>query len=262
MYSISQSLRNSNFFEGRWLWMFNCIIQNNAFSIYKALILPILLYCINVCPYFYSPEESGSILIMLIRKAKALNSKVSFGKFVQYEFYFSAPRTNNQKGNQESHHDYIFSESIKVQCQKLSLDMPKASLHKSVVVAGSPGGRREEGQLALSKSSHVIWQTGILAARHPGSRHPGSQEQPRSQLVCCRQRASISSSVLACRRRDVCTHPRPHPRPGSRPSGCSPPHLHLQLAWPEVRRSPAIEVAVAVADGACNYYICMDMWPH
>jgi len=33
MYSISQSLRNSNFFEGRWLWMFNCIIQNNAFSI-------------------------------------------------------------------------------------------------------------------------------------------------------------------------------------------------------------------------------------
>jgi len=160
--------------------------------------------------------------------------------------------------------DYIFSESIKVQFQKLSLDMPKASLHKSVVVAGSPGGRREEGQLALSKSSHVIWQTGILAARHPGSRHPGSQEQPRSQLVCCRQRASISSSVLACRRRDVCTHPRPHPRPrpGSRPSGCSPPHLHLQLAWPEGRRSPAIEVAVAVADGACNYYICMDMWPH
>jgi len=59
-----------------------------------------------VCPYFYNPEESGSILIMLIRKAKALNSKVSFGQVVQYEFYFSAPRTNNQKGNQKSHHNW------------------------------------------------------------------------------------------------------------------------------------------------------------
>lgn len=54
---------------------------------------------------------------------------------------------------------------------KLSLDMPKASLHKSVLVLRSlediegrlgTGGR----QLALSKSSHVIRQT---AGQNPGS---------------------------------------------------------------------------------------------
>jgi len=102
---------------------------------------------------------------------------------------------------------------------------------------------------AEGAASFVKVLTCHTADRLAGRRHPGilaswqqaagilaSRQQPRSQLVCCRLRASISPTVVACRRRDVCTVYTEHilvvvlgivlllPHP-------TPTQLRLQLSW-------------------------------